>query len=63
MAWKAEDRLMAMIASHLATGKVSIALDVLDAGVVDEHVDLAEQPARVLDHADDSSGLDMSAAE
>ena len=48
---------MAMIASHLAIGKRFDRLHVLDAGVVDEHVDLAEQLARVLDHAGDLGGL------
>ena len=42
MVWKADDRLMAMIASHFSIGNVLHRRDMLDAGIVDQDVDRAE---------------------
>ena len=64
MVWNADDRLIAMIASHFSIGKSSIWRDVLDAGVVDQHVERAEVPFRpIVIMAAISAGLVMSAAE
>jgi hypothetical protein len=41
IAWKAEDRLIAMIALHLSTGNSSIG-ETLEAGVVHEDIHAAE---------------------
>jgi hypothetical protein len=40
--WNADDRLMATIASHFRLRELLDRRDVLDAGVVDDDVDLAE---------------------
>ena len=57
MAWNADDRLMAMIASHFSGGKVLDRRDMLDAGIVDQDVDGAEGLLGLPDHGDDLVGL------
>ena len=63
IAWKAADRLIAMILSHFSGGKFLDRRDILDAGVVDENIDTAECLFGLLTIARISSGLVMSAAE
>ena len=63
MAWKAADRLIAMIASHFVDREFLDRRDVLDAGIVDEDVDRAELFSASATMAAISSGLVMSAAE
>ncbi len=55
--WKAEDRLIAMIASHFSGGKSSTGDDMLDAGIVDEDVRPAELIGAALHHRFDLGRL------
>ena len=55
--WKAELRLMAMIASHFSGGKSSTLRHVLDAGVVDQDVDRTDRAHGVGHHVLDLGGL------
>jgi hypothetical protein len=57
VAWKADDRLMAMIRSHWSIREVLDRGHVLDAGVVDQDVQLAELGLGGLDHVGDLVGL------
>ena len=64
MAWKAADRLMAMMAFHLSIGKVSIASTCWMPALLTSTSTAAERLARVPSTMRAmSSGRDMSAAE
>ena len=55
--WKADERLIAMIASHFSGGKSSTGETMLDAGVVHENVDGPESLLGLPNHRDDLVGL------
>ena len=57
VAWKADDRLMAMIASQRSTGNDSTVGHVLDAGVVDEGCPRHRTRRRIGEHGLDLAGL------
>ena len=57
MAWNAAERLIAITASHLSSGKLLDRRDVLDAGVVHQDVHAAQLARRLGDHPRDLDGL------
>ena len=57
MAWNADDRLIAMICVPFLDREFLDRRDVLDAGIVDEHVDRAERLLGGLDHVGDLGRL------
>ena len=57
MAWNADERLIARIASHFSGGNSSTGRHVLDAGIVDEDIDAAGFGLRVGHHLADGGGL------
>ena len=64
MAWNADDRLMAMMASHFSIGKFLDRRDVLDAGIVDQDVDASRRSSRASAIMSAiSAGLVISAGE
>ena len=57
MVWKLADRLMAMTASHRSGGKLLDRSRVLNSGIVDQDVDLAELLDGQVHHPVDLGGL------
>ena len=63
MAWKLETKLIAMIASELSPGNLSIGADVLDAGIVHQDIDLPKRRSASSTMLATSRAFDRSAAE
>ena len=63
MAWKAADRLMAMIWSHFSTGNSSIGETYWMPALLTRMSTLPNAPPAAVDHAAISAGLVMSAPE